>query len=64
MKEATAEVSLDIWVHCPECTEFQEVTDRLREDLGDDLRATDLETEIKCSNPECEELFIVTECSY
>ena len=35
MKTATAEVSLDIWVHCPYCTEFQEVTEQLKEELGD-----------------------------
>lgn len=64
METATAQANLDIWVHCPHCTEFQDVTEQLRECLDDDLRASDIDQEITCSNPACEKEFIVVNITY
>ena len=60
--KATAQTSLDIWVYCPYCNNYQDETERLKEDLQEDLRANNLDVEVECE--ECEKLFIVTEITY
>lgn len=64
IKESIAETSLVIWVHCPYCQDYNNVTEILKEWLDDDLRATDIDISIKCDNGGCEETFIVNEITY
>ena len=64
IRKATAETGLDIWVHCPYCAEYQEVTGDLKECLDDELRATDIEQEIVCCYKKCGKTFIVEEIIY
>jgi RNase P subunit RPR2 len=62
MKKATAETSLEVWVHCPNCERYLDKTKTLREHLQDDLRAKDIDVEVSCYV--CGEIFIVTDISY
>lgn len=64
MKEITAETSLDVWVQCPYCNHLQCATSKLKPLLDEDLRATNLEREIKCESKFCKETFMVTEITY
>ena len=62
MKRATAETSLEVWVHCPNCNMYLDKTNYLREHLQDDLRAEDIDVEVSCHG--CDNIFIVTDISY
>ena len=64
MKETTANTSLDVWVHCPYCENYQDATEELHEELGADLRAEDIEVQVTCDRKECSKTFIVTEVTY
>tara|TARA_R110000744_G_C19331192_1_gene558578 strand:- start:1647 stop:1841 length:195 start_codon:yes stop_codon:yes gene_type:complete len=64
MKKATAEASLDIYVNCPHCGEYQDVTGDLIECLDNELKATDLDEEITCCYNRCGKTFIVEEITY
>jgi ribosomal protein S27E len=62
MKTASAETSIEIWVHCPHCTEYQNRFDDLREALDGEPRAEECNEVIKCED--CGEEFVVTEITY
>lgn len=64
MKKTTADTTLEVWTDCPHCNEYLEVTEQLRECLGEDLRATDIEEEITCDNKKCGKTFLITEINY
>lgn len=64
MKTAIAETSLDVWVHCPYCDGYQDVTEQLREELNYDLTSSDLENEIECDHRSCKKTFMVTDITY
>ena len=64
MKTATASTSLEIWVTCPYCKIPMDVYEELIDSLQGNLRAPDIEKEIICHNPECEQQFIVTQINY
>jgi len=63
-KEAIAHTFLEIRVQCPYCSNYQDVTDELLGDLGDDLRADNLEKEITCDNDACQHKFIVNRVDF
>jgi len=63
MKTAKASTSIEIWVTCPHCEDYQNRFEDLRENLWNgELRAEDCDTEIKCE--ECGKPFIVDEITY
>ena len=63
MKTAVAETSIEIWVHCPHCDEYQNRLEDLREELDyNELRAEECEAEIKCED--CEKSFIVNKITF
>lgn len=64
MKKASATTYLEVWVDCPHCQNYQEVTDELREELVSDLTANHLDTEINCDNKECKKVYMVTKVTY
>ena len=64
MKKTMASTHLDIKVDCPHCDNYQDVFEELRECLGDDLRAEEIEEEIVCDNDKCGKTFLVTEIQY
>lgn len=64
MKKATASTNLEIWVDCPHCDNYQNVFEEIRERLGDDLRAENVDEEITCDDEDCGKTFLVTEIEY
>jgi hypothetical protein len=61
IKETTASTTLEIWVTCPYCNDYQNRCDDLTEHLcNGELRAEEIEAELRCDNEECDKLFIVT----
>lgn len=64
IKTTKAETSLEIWVECPYCDQYQEVTSKLKDELESDLRAYHLENEIICGDEDCKKTFIVEEITY
>lgn len=65
IKTATGETSLEIWVHCPYCGEYQDSTDELIEELTNgQLSSDNCHTGIVCDNEECGKTFLVTKITY
>ncbi len=62
MKETTAEFSYDIHAHCPHCNSYIDLSEQLKEELGSDNRAENIEVEVNCSD--CEKPFMVTEITF
>ena len=62
VKTTKAETNLEVWVDCPYCENYQDVTSELKDELQDDLRAYHLENEISCNS--CNNMFIVEEITY
>ena len=63
MKTTQAETSVEIWLHCPHCDEFQERFEDLRDALDyNELRAEECDEELKCEC--CNEYFIVNKITY
>lgn len=57
-----AQTSLEVLVHCPKCAAFLDVTEELREELDEHLRADNIDREITCD--ECDSEFIVTDIHF
>lgn len=65
MKTTQASTTLEIWVTCPYCNEYQERLDDLREHLDtDELRAEECDVELRCKNKNCLETFKVDEIEF
>lgn len=61
IKETTASTSLEIWVTCPYCGDYQNRCGDLTEHLcNGELRADECDAELICENEECGKRFIVT----
>jgi len=52
-----ARTFIEVNCHCPHCEAFLDVFENVREVLGSDLRAENVDVEVTC--PECLKLFIV-----
>jgi hypothetical protein len=63
-KTTEASTTLEIWVDCPYCDNHQEVAEELKECLGYDLRADNIDEEITCDNSECLKTYIVENITY
>ena len=61
-KRVDARTSLEVNVHCPYCNHFQDIVDRVKELLDEDLRISGIEKEITCE--ECGQIFIVDNVQY
>jgi hypothetical protein len=55
---------LDVYCDCPYCHNQVDATDTLKQHLDSDLRASNLEIEVKCDNQKCGKIFIVTNINY
>lgn len=73
MKNAIANISIEVYVYCPHCNEFFDLLDDSlahnveRSDImiaafQDEWGCKDAEIEVNC--PECEKIFIVNEIDY
>lgn len=63
-KRTEASTTLEIWVDCSYCDNYQEVSEQLKECLGYDLRADNIDEEITCDNSECLKTYIVENITY
>jgi hypothetical protein len=63
-KEAEAQTTLEIHVNCPHCDNFMDVTEKLKEHLDSDLKASNLDIVVKCDNKSCNESFIINNINY
>jgi hypothetical protein len=64
IKEAEASTVLSVYVNCPHCDNYQDVSDGVVEHLDSDLKADNLDIVIKCDNKNCKEKFIITKSNY
>lgn len=64
MKTAIASTHLEIWVDCPHCDNYQNIFEEVRECLGEDLRAENIDELITCDDIDCGKEFKVTEIEY
>jgi phage FluMu protein Com len=64
MKQTTAKTFVELNCKCPECEAYIDILDigNTREYLGHDLRAENIELEIRCT--ECLKLFIITHINH
>ena len=62
LKTAVAVTHLQIWVNCPNCDNYQEVLDNVRESLGGELSVDECEEEVRCD--ECKEVFLIDRIEY
>jgi len=62
MKKVDANTSLEVWVDCPYCENYQNVLDDVKESMGYDLRAEDVDIEITCK--ECKKTFMIVDINY
>lgn len=52
-----ARISIEAYCNCPYCNSFQDVFDKVRDVLGNDLQVDECDVEITCD--ECGKVFIV-----
>lgn len=62
IKTAVATTNLDVWVDCPYCDSFINVTEGCKPHLDDNLNASDIE--VYCTCDTCNKDFIVTKINY
>lgn len=62
MEKINANCFIEILCTCPYCGAVEDVFDDVRELMGDDHRAENIDKEVKCS--ECEQIFIVENVMY
>lgn len=64
MKTTDAQTNLKVMTNCPYCNRYQDIfyKGNVRDVMGDDLSAIDIEIEITCED--CRKIFIVDEIIY
>ena len=62
MKKTDAQASIEVYCDCPYCEHYQDIFEKVKESLGFELSAYDVNIEITCE--ECKEQFIVTDIYY
>jgi len=61
-KTTHGEVDIRVYANCPHCEGFQDIFNHVKEDMGEDFRAENLETEITCMD--CQKQFIVDSVTF